>query len=117
MVTAINTHLKGSEMHSTNYYSTFIEVAEDCPVTVAEIPPEKSTKTAANLQFEIVKDHPYHYTSDEVLFKIFAVKKNIGDDQLATEKEFFFPKDSPVFGLLLSLSVMVGAYTAMPKER
>ena len=84
-------------MHSTNYYNTFIEVADDCPVTKAEIPPEKSTKTAANLQFEMVKDHPYHYTSDEVLFKVFAMKREIGEAQMTTEKENFFSKGQPCF--------------------
>jgi hypothetical protein len=28
-------------MHTTNYLNTFIEVAEDCPVKAAEIPPVK----------------------------------------------------------------------------
>ena len=84
-------------MHSTNYYDTFIEVADDCPITTAEIPPEKSIKTAANLQFEMVKNHPYQYTSDEVFFQVFVLKKNIDDDQLATEKENFFSKGQPCF--------------------
>lgn len=84
-------------MHSTNYYDTFIEVADDCPVIKAEIPPEKSIKTAANLQFEMVKGHPYHYTSDEVFFKVFAMKREIGEAQMTTENENFFSKGQPCF--------------------
>ncbi|RLJ32344.1 hypothetical protein CLU97_1796 [Chryseobacterium sp. 7] len=38
--------------HTTNYTNTLIEVAEDCPVSQAQIPPEKKQKTLANLQYE-----------------------------------------------------------------
>jgi hypothetical protein len=31
-------------IHTTNYFNTFIEVAEDCPVIVAEVPPQKEEK-------------------------------------------------------------------------
>jgi len=36
-------------MHTTDYRNTFIAVAEDYPVVIAEIPPTKGTeKTVAN---------------------------------------------------------------------
>jgi hypothetical protein len=47
-------------MKTTNYYNTFIEIAEDCPVKVAEIPPQKGeSKTAASIQYEMIAGHPY----------------------------------------------------------
>ncbi|RNI30802.1 hypothetical protein EFA69_06760 [Rufibacter immobilis] len=80
-------------MKSTNYYNTFIEVAEDCPVASAEVPPLKGNdKTVANLQFEMVQNRPYHYTSDEVLFGVYAAKNNLPAEELATEREKFFSK-------------------------
>jgi hypothetical protein len=39
-------------MTTTNYYDTFIEVADDCPIAAAEVPPlKKDTPSVANLQF------------------------------------------------------------------
>jgi hypothetical protein len=64
-------------MHTTNYKNTFLEVADDCPAKKAETPPDKSEKTIARLQFEMIHDHPYKYTSDDVVFLVFAIKKNI----------------------------------------
>jgi hypothetical protein len=83
-------------MHTTNYFNTFIEIAEDSPTSIAEVPPLKGgNKTAAYLQFEMVIDHPYKYTSDDVLFHVFAVKNNISKGDLKAEREKFFSKGQP----------------------
>ncbi len=85
-------------MKTTNYFNTFIEVAEDCPVKVAEIPPQKGKeKTAASIQFEIIHDHPYKYTSDDVLFHVFAEKNKIAAKVLVSERERLFSKGQPCF--------------------
>lgn len=79
-------------MHTTNFYNTFIEVAEDCPTSSAEIPPQKGeTKTVANLQFELMAENPYTFTSDEVIFKGFALKNELSSN-LEQEREAFFSK-------------------------
>jgi len=65
-------------MKTTNYCDTFIEVAEDCLVTAAEIPPQKEgQKTAANIQYEMIRVSPYQYSSDDVLFQVYAIKNNV----------------------------------------
>jgi hypothetical protein len=70
--------MKQDKMITTNYKNTFLEVADDCPVKKAEIPPEKiDKKTIARLQYEMIHDNPYAYTSDDVVFTVFAVKNNI----------------------------------------
>jgi hypothetical protein len=80
-------------MHTTDYYNTFIEVAGDCPVTIAGIPSQKGTeKTAANIEYEMIKNHPYQYTSDEVLFQVYAAKNNIPESAWNVEKQKFFSK-------------------------
>jgi hypothetical protein len=81
-------------MHTTNYYNTFIQIAEDCPVAEGEVPPLKGTdKTIANLQFEMVMDHPYKYTSDDVIFNAYAVKNKItGKTAKDDAWEAFFSK-------------------------
>ena len=84
-------------MHTTNYFNTFITVADDCPVNVAEIPPQKAKKTAANIAFEMIRNHPYQYTSDEVLFQVYILKNNILEIDWNTEKQSFFSKGQACF--------------------
>lgn len=84
-------------MHTTNYFNTFIEKAEDCPVASGEIPPKKGGKeTAASIQFDMIVSNPYTFTSDDVIFRVFAEKQNIkGKSQLAVEREKFYSKGQP----------------------
>jgi len=85
-------------MHTTNYQNAFIEVAEDCKLESAEIPPEKGDKkTIANYQFDMIYNAPYEYTSDEILFKIHAIRKEIPSHFLAEERENFFSKGQACF--------------------
>lgn len=82
--------------HSTNTYNTLIEVAEDCPVTVAEVPPQKGDKkTVAHLQYSLILEHPYSYTSDDVLFAVYAERRGIPKKDHATQREQFFSKGQP----------------------
>lgn len=83
-------------MHTTNYHNAFIEVAEDCPISAAEVPPQKGMeKTIANIHFEMILENPYKYTSDEVIFGVFAQKNNIPVSELAVAWEKFFSKGQP----------------------
>ncbi|NND07475.1 MAG: hypothetical protein HKN87_13945 [Saprospiraceae bacterium] len=85
-------------MHSTNYCKTFIEIAEDCPVVSGEVPPQKGEKkTVANLQFDMLKDDPYRYTSDDVLFAVYATRRDIPKDDWEAERAQFFSKGQPCF--------------------
>jgi hypothetical protein len=80
-------------MHTTNYIDTFIAVAEDCPINAAEIPPLKGdNKTIANLQFEKLIEHPYQYTSDDVIFGAYAAKNGITRHEMEEERAKFFSK-------------------------
>lgn len=81
------------KIHTTNYKDTFIEVAEDCPVAQGEIPPVKGeARTIANLQFDLVYENPYRFTSDEVLFQVHAIRNDLTANELPTEREKFFSK-------------------------
>lgn len=80
-------------MHTTNYTNTFIEVADDCPVTTAELPPRKGDKvTIANLHFDMVHDQPYRYTSDDVIFGTHALRNEIPKNEWQEARELFFSK-------------------------
>ena len=85
-------------MHSTNYYNIFIEIAEDCPVPQGEMPPLKGEKkTVANLQFDMLYEHPYEFTSDEVLFGVFAIRKAFVKGELEEQRAHYFSKGQPCF--------------------
>jgi hypothetical protein len=78
-------------MHTTNYYDTFIEIAEDSPISTAVVPPQKGEdKTVANLQFDMIMHNPYKYTSDEVIFGIYALRNGIPNNE--SERAAFFSK-------------------------
>ncbi len=79
-------------MHSTNYTNAFIEVAEDCKNEVARIPPDKQEKTVARMQYEMIHDNPYRYTSDEVLFAIYAERNGIDLSEQDEKRAEFFSK-------------------------
>jgi hypothetical protein len=81
-------------VHTTNYYDTFIEIAEDCPTAAAEVPPRREGKppTVANLHFDLVADAPYARTSDDVIFTTHAVRAGITDADLAAARDQFFSK-------------------------
>ncbi len=85
-------------MKTTNYYNTFIEIADDCPVSSSEIPPIKGDKlTVANIQFDLIHQNPYTYTSDDILFLVYAQRNNIRKEDLNAEKKKFFSKGQPCF--------------------
>ena len=78
-------------MATTNYYNTFIEVAGDCPVEVAELPTTQvGQMTIASLEYELISKNPYKYTSDEILFMVHAKRRNIKQTLWTAEWENFF---------------------------
>jgi hypothetical protein len=86
------------KIHTTNYINTFIEIADDCPTEVGEMPPIKQeAKTVANIQFEMVSKNPYKFTSDDVLFQVFAIRKDLTKSEYKEAREQFFSKGQPCF--------------------
>jgi hypothetical protein len=84
-------------MKTTNYYNTFIEIAEDSPNQKSVVPPVKSNMTVANLQYEILSENPYKYTSDDILFKVHVIRTEIPKEQWEKERKKFFSKGQACF--------------------
>lgn len=83
-------------MGSTNYTGTFIQVADDCPTAAAEQPPVGGkAPTIAALQYALIAEHPYEFTSDDVLFEVYAVRQGISTDERPGARETFFAKGQP----------------------
>lgn len=78
-----------------NYYSTLIAVADDCPVTAAEVPGARGGKpTVAVLQYELISGAPYGLTQEDVLFETWLRRQDLPADLPAERraelrKEFF----------------------------
>ena len=86
------------KVHTTNYTDSFIEVAPDCPAARGEAPPAKRKhKRVAQLQYEILKKHPYAFTSDDVLFQVFAENNDLTQSELEAARAAFFSKGQPCF--------------------
>jgi hypothetical protein len=79
-------------MHSTNYTNVFISVADDCPVETGSIPPERQHPTVARMQYEMISQNPYRYTSDEVIFAVHAAKNGIDPADLEAQRAVYFSK-------------------------
>lgn len=86
------------KVHTTNYENTLIEIAQDSPVQEGDVPPFKADKpTIASMQYDIVSKHPYVYTSDEVLFMVYAERNEIPKSEYKRAREIFFSKGQACF--------------------
>lgn len=67
-----------------NYYDTFIEVAADCPTERGLIPPEKKNgKSKPGIEYELIANHPYRYTQEEILFETYVRHKELSEEEIA----------------------------------
>lgn len=78
------------KQHTTNYFDTFIQVAQDSKATAGTAPPEKDPKTAARIEYDLLIDDPYVHTSDDVLYESNGKRRGIS-------REDFFAKGQPCF--------------------
>ena len=87
------------KIFTTNkFQNSFMEIAEDCPAKKGEIPPvKKSGKTIACIQYDILNNNPYKYTSDEILFQCYIIKQNIQENDWEELKGAFFSKEQACF--------------------
>lgn len=61
---------------------------------MAEVPVSKNGKpTVASMQYQMIAENPYQYTSDDVIFTVHALRNNI--EATAQEREAFFAKGQP----------------------
>jgi hypothetical protein len=80
-----------------NYYNTFITIAGDCPTERGLIPPEKkSGRTKPRIEYDLLFNHPYTYTQEDILFETYVQHKEISEEELSARgeqiREAFFQK-------------------------
>lgn len=82
-------------MHTTHYERLFIEVAEDCKSDVGTSPPVKEPATVARMQYDMLVEEPYRYTSDEIVFGVYAARAGIPEGEMDAARAAFFSKGQP----------------------
>lgn len=84
--------------HTTNYTNTFIEVAEDTKAVCGIIPTSKGDKkTIAEMQYDLIARNPYRYTSDDVLFQVFANRNDVAEAEYSQARAQFLSKGQACF--------------------
>lgn len=78
------------QLKSTNYHNAFITVSADCPAT-AGIEPANGN-SVAGLQYALLRGEPYSFTSDDLLFEVFARRNEIDDHKREIARAAFFSK-------------------------
>lgn len=70
------------------YYSTFISVAEDCPVDEAVVPPPeyRGKPTVAAQEFEMLSGQAFQHKMSDVLSSVWVTRKG-GDELSSDERE------------------------------
>jgi hypothetical protein len=84
-------------LHTTNCFDTFIRIAEDCPARTGEAPPPRGdSPTVATLQYAMIAQSPYKYSSDDVVFATSAAGRALDAKttkaQRGLAREAFFSK-------------------------
>jgi hypothetical protein len=79
-----------------NYHDTLIEVADDCPVTEAEVPRARGAKkTKALVEYELLVNRPYKYTEEDIAFDVYAILHEIPKAIWLEERKQFLSKGHP----------------------
>jgi hypothetical protein len=65
-----------------SYTDTFIRVATDCPATRGVVPVARGDRKPVHvLQYELLSEHPYRYTHEDLLFEVHVRHKAIPADE------------------------------------
>lgn len=75
---------------STNYRDTFITAAPDSTRAQGQIPAKAGSVAA--LQFALLSEAPYRYTSDDLLFEVHAQRQGIAGKEREQARAAFFAK-------------------------
>ena len=75
---------------------TFIEVAADCPVVRAEVPPARGGRaTKAAIEYALIAGGPYTLTEAELAFRTRVAMRGIPETDWAAERERVLSEEKP----------------------
>lgn len=66
------------------YTDTLIQIAPDSAVTNSVMPVAKGDKKTIHLiQYELLSQHPYQLTHEDLVYEVYVRQKGLSDDELA----------------------------------
>jgi hypothetical protein len=75
---------------TTNYVETFITASPDSTATTGQSPSKAGS--IAQIQHALLTSQPYHFTSDDLLFEVHAIRNGIAAEHRSQAREAFFAK-------------------------
>jgi hypothetical protein len=73
-----------------------IEVADDCPVSEAQVPQARGgKKTKPALEYELLAGRPYEYREEDIAFEVYAILHDIPKAAWPKERARFLSKGHP----------------------
>jgi hypothetical protein len=83
-------------MAGVDYFDTLIAIADDCPVQAGTDPPaDAANLSVAARQFAMITGRPYHYTSADVIFAVYADRAGIPEPDRAAARAEFYARPQP----------------------
>ena len=80
-------------MDPVDYVDTFIAVADDSTATRGTVPPStEGNPSVAARTFHMVAEHPYRFTSGDVIFTVFADRRGIPEQERAAARREFYSR-------------------------
>jgi len=79
-------------MDSVDYVNTFITVAPDSAADAGSAPPAKESPTVAERMHAMIVDAPYVHTSGDVIFTVWADRRDIPEAERPASRAEFFSK-------------------------
>jgi hypothetical protein len=83
-------------MESVDYQDTFIAVAPDCAAAAGTVPqPKAGRPTVASATFAMIAENPYAYRSSDVIFTVWADRRDIPAADRRQAWAEFYAKGQP----------------------
>ena len=83
-------------MESVDYQDTFIAVAPDCAAAAGTVPQPRAGKaTVASATFEMIANNPYAFRSSDVIFTVWADRRDIPAADRRQAWAEFYAKGQP----------------------
>lgn len=80
-------------MEQVDYLDTFIAVADDSRATRGTAPPDTGVNpSVAARTFRMVAEHPYGFTSGDVIFAVFADRRGVPEQERASARREFYAR-------------------------
>ena len=71
-----------------SYTDTFIQVADDCPVSESVVPSSDRAQPPIHLlQYELLTRHPYAYDHEELVFAVHVRRQGISEEELTARRD------------------------------